>query len=97
MGYLANRLGDPMNLGWFADEAALIAAYPVGADGYFAMVGSTDTFWTWDSGTGAWVDTGTAGPSRVARSSELRRLPRNTGNNLSVRDATRLKAGKWKG
>jgi collagen type VII alpha len=62
MAYLANRLGDPQNLGWFATPGALATAYPVGADGYFAMVGSTDTFWTWDSGTSAWVDTGTAGP-----------------------------------
>ena len=61
MAYLANRLGDPMNLGWFATPVALAAAYPVGADGYFAMVGSTDTVWTWDSDTSQWVNTGTAG------------------------------------
>lgn len=62
MGYLANRLGDPMNLGWFATPDALRSAYSVGADGYFAMVGSTDSIWVWDSDTSDWVDTKTIGP-----------------------------------
>ena len=35
-GYLANMLGDANNLGFFATSEALIAAYPVGAPGYFA-------------------------------------------------------------
>ena len=56
MGYLANRLTDAYYLGFFATPAALSSAYPTGADGYFAIVGSTDTIWTWDSGTSAWVD-----------------------------------------
>lgn len=46
------------NLGWFADETALTTAYPTGSNGQFAMLGSTDTVWTWDSDTVAWVDTG---------------------------------------
>ena len=62
MAYLANKLGDPQNLGWFATPAALEAAYPTGANGYFAMVGSTDTVWTWDSDTSAWVNTGADTP-----------------------------------
>ncbi len=61
MGYLANALGDANNLGFFATPAALAAAYPVGAPGYFAIVGSTNTLWVWDEGTSAWVDSGTAG------------------------------------
>ena len=62
MSYLANQIGDPMNLGWFATPDALRTAYPVGADGYFAMVGSTDSIWVWDSDTADWVDTKTTGP-----------------------------------
>jgi len=65
MAYLSNKGGggggDDFNLGYFATSTALEAAYPTGADGYFAIVGSTDTFWTWDSATSAWVDTGSGG------------------------------------
>jgi hypothetical protein len=43
--------------GYFATEAALILALPVGQDGWFATVGTTDTVWVWDSGSSAWVDT----------------------------------------
>jgi hypothetical protein len=52
---------DPHNKGWFVDNAALIAAYPIGSDGDYAIVGSTDTVWVWDSTTVAWVDTASAG------------------------------------
>ena len=48
---------DKHNLGWFTDDAALAEAYPVGNDGDYALVGSTDTIWTWDSDTTTWVDT----------------------------------------
>ena len=61
MAYLANRLGDPMDLGWFATPTALRTAYPVGANGYFAIVGSTDTVWIWDSGSSDWVDSAVVG------------------------------------
>ena len=53
MSYQANRLGDANDLGYFATSAALAAAYPVGAPGYFALVGSTDSIWVWDTGTSA--------------------------------------------
>jgi len=46
--------------GWYATEAALIAAYPAGADGWSAQVGTTDTYWVWDSDTSAWVNSGQA-------------------------------------
>lgn len=65
MAYLSNSTIDPMNLGWFATEAALNAAFPVGADGYFAIVGDTNTVWTWDSGTSAWVNTNASGGTSV--------------------------------
>lgn len=59
-GYLANKMGDVNNLGFFATPLALETAYPVGAPGYFAVVGSTDTIWVWDSDSNTWVDSGTS-------------------------------------
>ena len=55
------------NKGWYDDEAALVAAYPNGIatpadrNGWFAIVGDTDTVWVWDAGTNAWVDSGAGG------------------------------------
>ena len=43
--------------GWYATPEALKAAVPVGENGWWAVVGTTDTIWTWDSDTGTWVDT----------------------------------------
>lgn len=45
-------------LGWYETEQALQAAHPTGENGQWAIVGSTDTIWTWDSDTNAWVDSG---------------------------------------
>lgn len=45
-------------LGWFETESALQAAHPTGINGQWAIIGSTDTIWTWDSDTSAWVDSG---------------------------------------
>lgn len=53
--------GDQHNLGWYATESALTTAYPTATDGDWAIVGSTDTVWVWDSDTTAWVDTDTKG------------------------------------
>lgn len=50
--------------GWYATPADLQAAVPIGESGWFAFVGTTDTIWTWDSDTSAWVDTGAT--SRLA-------------------------------
>lgn len=47
---------DPHNLGFYADLTALQTAHPTGTDGDYAILGSTDTIWVWDSGTSAWVD-----------------------------------------
>jgi len=59
--------------GWFADETALTTAYPVGQNGWYAIVGDTDTFWTWDTDTVAWVDTGSTatGGNRIITQSEI--------------------------
>lgn len=52
---------DQHNLGYYADLTALQTAHPTGTDGDFAILGSTDTIWVWDSGTSAWKDTDTKG------------------------------------
>ena len=43
--------------GWYATPEALKAAVPVGENGWWAVVGTTDTIWTWDGDTGAWINT----------------------------------------
>ena len=43
--------------GWYATPEALKTAVPVGENGWWAVIGTTDTIWTWDSDTSAWVDT----------------------------------------
>lgn len=48
---------DPHNLGWYATQSALETAHPTAEDGDWAIVGSTDTVWVWDSDTNAWKDT----------------------------------------
>lgn len=45
-------------LGWYETEEALQAAHPTGQNGQWAIVGTTDTIWTWDSDTSAWVNSG---------------------------------------
>ena len=42
--------------GWYATPEVLKAAVPVGENGWWAVVGTTDTIWTWDGDTGAWKD-----------------------------------------
>lgn len=44
-------------LGWYESESALKSAHPIGQDGQWALVGETDTIWTWDSDTSSWVNT----------------------------------------
>ena len=48
--------GDSHNKGYYATPEALREAYPTAASGDFAIVGSTDTVWLWDSDTNAWKD-----------------------------------------
>lgn len=42
--------------GWYATPEALKAAVPVGENGWWAIVGTTDTIWTWDNDTKSWKD-----------------------------------------
>lgn len=71
-GYLAVRTvggsgggggggSDPHNLGWYATQSALETAHPTASNGDWAIVGSTDTVWVWDSDTNAWKDTAQKG------------------------------------
>ena len=45
-------------LGWYPTSQALRSAHPTGKNGQWAIIGITDTIWTWDSDTNAWVDSG---------------------------------------
>ena len=42
--------------GYYANPSALEEAVPIGADGDYAIVGTTDTIWLWDTDTQSWVD-----------------------------------------
>lgn len=42
--------------GYYANPSALEEAVPTGADGDYAIVGTTDTIWLWDTDTQGWVD-----------------------------------------
>lgn len=46
--------------GWYTDESALNTAHPTAKDGDWAIVGTTDSIWIWDSDTGKWKDSGNA-------------------------------------
>lgn len=46
------------NKGAFATPVELVAAYPTGELGDWAIIGSTDTMWVWDTTLGIWKDTG---------------------------------------
>jgi hypothetical protein len=48
--------GDQHNLGWYATQSALETAHPTATAGDWAIVGSTDTVWVWDTDTSAWKD-----------------------------------------
>jgi hypothetical protein len=50
--------GDTFFKGYYATEATLNAVYETGSNGYYAIVGETDTFWVWDSDSNMWVDSG---------------------------------------
>jgi len=53
-------INDAINMfvGWVASPEQLNTLHPTGKDGMFAIVGTTDTIWVWDTDTGAWVDSG---------------------------------------
>lgn len=42
--------------GWYETSDTLTAAVPVGENGWWAVVGTTDSIWVWDRDTNAWRD-----------------------------------------
>lgn len=46
---------DGHNKGWFTEPSALPTT---GENGDYAIIGTTDTIWVWDSDSNSWVDTG---------------------------------------
>lgn len=54
-----SRLNE-FNKGFFANEAAIIAAYPAGSAGWFVINGETDTVWLWDVEGNAWKNSGSS-------------------------------------
>lgn len=53
--------GDVHNLGWYSTPEALKEAHPTASNGDFAIVGTTDSVWVWDSDTSNWLDTKSSG------------------------------------
>lgn len=53
--------GDSHNLGWYATPEALTTAHATAEAGDWAIVGSTDTVWIWDTDNSQWVDSDTKG------------------------------------
>lgn len=53
-------INDAINMfvGWVASPEQLNILHPTGKDGMFAIVGTTDTIWVWDTDTETWVDSG---------------------------------------
>ena len=44
-------------VGWVASPEQLRSMYPNASDGWYAIVGTTDSIWVWDSDTNDWKDT----------------------------------------
>lgn len=44
-------------VGWVATPEQLRTMYPNASDGWYAIVGTTDSIWVWDSDTNDWKDT----------------------------------------
>jgi len=80
--YISNNPIISANKGWFANPTALTTAYPTGQNGWYAIVGSTDTVWVWDADTSAWVDTGETAMGDVVGPAS------STNNNVAVFDGT---------
>ena len=52
---------DPHSMGYYATPEALSEAHPTAEAGDYAIVGSTDTVWVWDTDTSAWVNSAVSG------------------------------------
>ena len=76
--------GDQHNLGWYATQSALEEAHPTATAGDWAIVGSTDTVWIWDTDDSEWVDSDQKGQVTSVNGQTgdvvLDLLPTQTGN-----------------
>lgn len=78
---------DEHNKGWFAGPTALPTT---GKNGDYAIVGTTDTVWVWDSDTNKWVDTGATNTVKTVNNIG----PDETGNiSLSANNISDLNIG----
>lgn len=64
--YVATK-ADKLFQGYFATSEALQNAITDPADGYYAIVGATDSVWVWDGDSKAWGDTKITGVVDVSR------------------------------
>lgn len=75
---------DQHNLGWYATQSALEEAHPTAEAGDWAIVGSTDTVWLWDTDNKKWVDSDQKGQVTSVNGQTgdvvLDLLPDQTGN-----------------
>jgi hypothetical protein len=74
--------GSSNDKGYFSTESALTTALPTGQNGWYAVVGATDTFWIWDGDTSDWVNSGTSSTGNVVGPDS------STNNNIAVFDGT---------
>ena len=76
--------GDSHNKGYYATQSALETAYPTAEAGDYAIVGSTDTVWLWDTDNEEWVDSDQKGQVTSVNGQTgdvvLDLLPSQTGN-----------------
>ena len=84
--------------GWFPTEAALIAAYPpVSAiDGWYSIVGATDSVWVFDSGTVAWVNSGVTSSSFLSEiQAAAEKATLEDTDKIGIVDITSTPITKW--
>lgn len=78
--------GDQHNLGYYATPEALRTAHPTAEAGDFAIVGSTDTVWIWDTDNSEWKDSDQKG--------QVTSVNNQTGDvTLTATDVGALKSG----
>lgn len=87
--------GGKHNLGWFATPAALSEAHPTGSDGDYAIIGTTDTVWVWDTDSLSWIDTGQAGIELPDQTGKAGKFLSTNGTSPSWEDATSVTFRTW--
>jgi hypothetical protein len=75
------------------NEAALIAAYPVGNEGDFAQVQTTDSFWIWNTTGSNWVNSDKTGAEAPANYRDFENLAADPANPAADKVRLYLKGG----